>query len=573
MTKFSLRSVLILPYVALVICLALAIGLLSYNAGSHAVQTVSDNLLKETVSRLSQAIDRHVVGSVAVLETAFPAGIAVQKDIRKDFENIRTRLWTASSLYLDPNNYVYYGNRAGQAIGLYRDSIDSGELRVKFVPEELRNFYAIDGINSEPLFSSVEDKIFDPRVRPWFQAGWSNVNDIWTSVYIDFRTNNLVATRARRIEDENEAFEGVVATDISLESLNDFIASLNISENAIAFIVESNGMLIASSHSPNIKRDDNGRNVRVAAGDSGNALLTNIYLKLSPLISGEMENLKPETFSLTDEQGRELYVGYNKFEDEAGLKWINVVAIPSEDFMGGIKNNVTQTLFLSILATAVVSIIGLVILHWVTKDLKLLSQAVNRVGSGYLEEPIHIQRKDEIGALAKNFSAMQNRLQTDYLTGIPNRYAFQQHVKAAIEKCVIADSITPFVVLFFDLNDFKKINDEFGHDIGDQTLKEFALRLKAQTPQNGLAARFAGDEFVIMLNNVQSKEDIDSILLNIKEALSDPFIFNSIAINLNTAIGVAHYPEDGKNVEELLIVADKKMYTNKADIKEHDNIL
>lgn len=573
MTKLSLRSALILPYVTLIICLALAIGTLSYNTGNKAVQTVSDHLLKETVSRLSQAIDRHVVGSVATLETAFPAGIAVQKDIRADFEKIRTRLWTASTLYLDPNNYVYYGNRAGQAIGLYRESIDTGELRVKFTPEEHRTFYEIDGINDEPQFSSIEEVNFDPRIRPWFQAGLSNSDDIWTSVYIDFRTHNLVATRARRVQGENGEFEGVVATDMSLKSLNDFIGSLNISENGIAFIVEPNGLLIASSHSPNIKQDENGLNIRVAADDSGNVLISDIYSKMAPLISGEMENLKPETFNFTDGQNRNIHVAYNKFEDEAGLKWINVVAIPSEDFMEGIEKNVFQTLLLGVLATAFVSIIGLIILHWVTKDLKLLSHAVNRVGSGYLEEPINIQRKDEIGDLARNFSAMQVRLHTDYLTGLPNRYAFEQHLKACIEKRVVTDEIKPFVVLFFDLNNFKRINDVFGHDVGDHALKEFALRLKSSVPQSDLVARYAGDEFVIMLNNIQSQNDLDPILLQIKNVLSDPFkLSDSLELTLGAAIGVAYYPEDGANVEQLLIVADKKMYADKASLKKRDNI-
>ncbi|MBJ7536171.1 sensor domain-containing diguanylate cyclase [Marinomonas transparens] len=568
MTKLSLRSVLIFPYVALIICLALAIGLLSYNTGSHAVKTVSDHLLKETVSRLSQAIDRHVVGSVAALETAFPAGIPVSKDIQTDLEQIRTRLWMASSLYLDPNNYVYYGNRAGQAIGLFRKSIDSGELRVKFDPDEHRTFYKVNGIDSEPEFSLIEDKNFDPRVRPWFQAGWNSLNDIWTSVYIDFGTHNLVATRARRIQSENGEFEGVVATDMSLQSLNDFLGNIDISENAISFIIEPNGMLIASSHSPNIITDDNGFNIRVAADDSGNALLSAVYLKIAPLISGGMENLKPESFSFTDEQNRNIHVAYNKFEDKAGLKWINVVAIPSEDFMEGIKKNVYQTVFLGIFATVLVAVIGLMILHWVAKDLNILSYAVNRVASGYLEKPINIQRNDEIGDLAKNFSAMQTRLHTDYLTGLPNRYAFEQRLKATIEKGVLTNRIKPFTVLFFDLNDFKRINDVFGHDVGDQALKEFALRLKNTISSNDLAARFAGDEFVVILNSVQDENALDLTIQKIAETLSEPLeLSGSRKFNLGAAIGVAHYPEDGVNVEDLLIVADKKMYTNKADAK------
>lgn len=569
MIKLSLRSVLIFPYVTLIICLAIAIGSLSYITGKHAVQTVADHLLEETVSRISQAIDRHVVGSMATLEAAFPNGMLANDDIKLDFNGIRTRFWIASSLHINPNNYVYYGNRAGQAIGVYRHSMDKGELRVKFTSDEHRSFYDINGINGSLELSSVEEQNFDPRVRPWFQAGLDNSNDTWTSVYIDFRTHDLVATRARQVLGEKGNFEGVVATDMSLKSLNDFVSELDISSNGIAFIFEPNGMLIASSSSPNIKEDEFGENKRVYAEYSGNKLLSDIYLQIAYFHSEDMISLKPETFSFTDHLNREIHVAYNKFEDGAGLEWINVVAIPSEDFMGGIKANILRTLGIGSLATILVIIIGYTILQWVTKDLKVLSHAVSRVRSGYLEDKIIIQRNDEIGELAKNFSAMQQRLQTDHLTGLPNRYAFEQFVKARIEKREKEDSLTPFVVLFVDLNDFKNINDVFGHDVGDQVLIEFASRLKASVRSTDLAARFAGDEFVIMLDNIETKDYLETILFDLEKVLSAPLdLFDDPNMKLVGAIGVANYPEEGETVDQLLVVADSKMFFHKSEMKK-----
>ena len=569
MTKLSLRSVLIFPYVVLVVCLALAIGSLSYSAGYHAVQTVSNHLLEETVSRISQAIDRHVVGSVATLEVAFPDGMLMDADIKSNLKDIRDRFWSASSLHLDPNNYVYYGNKAGQAIGLYRYSIKKGELRVKYTPEEHRKFYELNGINSTPTLLSIEEKNFDPRVRPWFHAGSSNNNDTWTSVYIDFRTHDLIATRARQVIGRDGTFEGVVATDMSLKSLNDFVSNLNISDNAIAFIIEPDGQLIASSVSPNIKRNKNGIKTRVKADQSGNALLSDIYSQMVPLISEKVTNDKPETFSFTDDLQREIYVAYNKFEDGAGLEWINVVAIPSSDFMGDIKYNIFQTILLGILATGLAGIIGFIILQWVTKDLKVLSDAVNNVNSGYIEEPINIQRNDEIGDLAKNFSAMQRRLHTDYLTGLPNRYAFEQHLKTKIEKYNSEENTNPFAIFFIDLNDFKKINDVYGHDVGDQVLIQFADRVRSAIGHDDLAARFAGDEFVIVINDVNNKDYLETVLSRVKQTLSEPLNSSGVFTDsFGGAIGVANYPKDGSTIDQLLVVADNNMYANKAEIKK-----
>jgi diguanylate cyclase (GGDEF)-like protein len=567
MPKASLRTVLIVPYFTLVVVLAVAIGGLSYVAGRQAVLTVSDHLLKETVSRIGQAIDRHVVGSVATLEAAFPNGMFAPDSIEDDFANIRTRFWIATSLHIDPNNYVYYGNRAGQAVGLYRHSYNSGELRVKYTAEEHRKWYTLDGINGELHYSFTETKLFDPRNRPWYKAGQHTNQDTWTSVYIDFGTQDLVATRARQVLDRNGVAEGVVATDMSLRALNDFVTNLEISPNGVAFILEPDGNLIASSCSANVKQDKEGMKSRISAEDSGNTLLTEIYHQLKPMLIEQKSN-KPETFFFKDRTGQEIHVAFHRFVDGAGLEWTNVVAMPNKDFMGGISDNVIRTLFLGVIATIVVVLIGLWILHWVTTDLKILSTAVNRVGSGFVEEPIDIQRQDEIGDLAKSFKAMQRRLQTDHLTGLPNRYAFEQYLQASIQRYQSQEGGNPFAILFIDINDFKLINDGFGHDVGDQALIEFALRLRTNVRINDFVARFAGDEFVILLSDVPSRKDLEPIRANIARALAAPMkSFDSSSLLIGGAIGEAHFPEDGESASELLVVADEKMYAHKEALK------
>ncbi|MDA3806472.1 MAG: diguanylate cyclase [Thiomicrorhabdus sp.] len=563
----SLRTALIFPYVVLVIILAIAIGALSYRAGSQAVLTVSEHLLQETVGRIGQAIDRHVVGSVATLEAAFPDGMLAPETIEADIDDIRTRFWIATSLHIDPNNYVYYGNLEGQAVGLYRHSYEQGELRLKYQADEHRKRYRIDGINGIPQLESTEKKFFDPRERPWFKAAQSSKRDIWTSVYIDFGTQDLVATRARRVLGQEGELRGVVATDMPLRALNDFIGNLGISPNGLAFVIEPDGQLIASSSSPNVRQVDSGRNVRINAADSGHQLLTEVYLQVQPDLSQSLESNATRTFFFTDSHGDKIHVAFAMFQDSAGLQWINVVALPDRDFMGGISSNVMRTVILGVLATIVVVLIGLWTFNWVTADLKRLLIAVNQVGSGLLEEPINIRRNDEIGTLAKSFQAMQHRLQTDHLTGLPNRHAFEQSLNAAIRQ--YSQTGQPFAIMFIDINDFKGINDRFGHDVGDQALIEFALRLRTHVRQQDLVTRYAGDEFVVIMENVPSNEDLVMIRNNIETALSSPLQATGAATAcFGGAIGVAHFPDDADNAKDLLILADRNMYIHKAELKE-----
>jgi len=92
--------------------------------------------------------------------------------------------------------------------------------------------------------------------------------------------------------------------------------------------------------------------------------------------------------------------------------------------------------------------------------------------------------------------------------------------------------------------------------------------------KHDLAARFAGDEFVIVLNDIHSKEDLNGILSRLKQTLLEPLSSLDIVVdNLGGAIGVANYPEDGRTVDQLLVAADNNMYANKAKIKQHHKTL
>ena len=215
--KLPLRRLLTVPYVLLVVLIALVIGLLSYRSGRNIVDNLSGQLLVETVNRIAQAVDRHVSGSAAVLEAAFPKGVAAPVSMQDDMAALRTRFWLATSVHRDPNNYAYYGDRHGNFFGLWRFSDSEAELRLRSKGEGPRDIYRFTGIAGPLGTPTPENKLYDPRVRPWFNAAQSGTSATWTSIYIDFKTLELVATRARRVNNAADEFEGVVATDLSLK--------------------------------------------------------------------------------------------------------------------------------------------------------------------------------------------------------------------------------------------------------------------------------------------------------------------------------------------------------------------
>ena len=118
-------------------------------------------------------------------------------------------------------------------------------------------------------------------------------------------------------------------------------------------------------------------------------------------------------------------------------------------------------------------------------------------------------------------------------------------------------------LIFLDINRFKEINDRHGHRVGDLVLERVGLRLRRRTRASDLVARFGGDEFVILLNDVTS-EETKRIVSIYRRSLAQPPIIDGMAITVQASFGVAHYPVDGATVEALLATADKAMYAAKA---------
>jgi diguanylate cyclase (GGDEF)-like protein len=120
-----------------------------------------------------------------------------------------------------------------------------------------------------------------------------------------------------------------------------------------------------------------------------------------------------------------------------------------------------------------------------------------------------------------------------------------------------------FGLLYIDLDDFKQVNDRFGHHTGDLYLQEAALRMKGQLRPGDILARLGGDEFAVILPNVRSRADVEEITLRLERSFELPFAWEDSTVHGSASIGVAMYPADGITRDRLLSAADTAMYANK----------
>jgi diguanylate cyclase (GGDEF)-like protein len=215
------------------------------------------------------------------------------------------------------------------------------------------------------------------------------------------------------------------------------------------------------------------------------------------------------------------------------------------------------------------------VLNVIAKDLGYLALAARKMGEGIFDAKIPIERNDEIGALAKSFAAMQAQLFTDRLTGISNREAIARRIEDRIIRQRRSGDSHPFAVLFVDLNGFKKINDHFGHDVGDRVLAEVSRRLSANVRDTDMAARYGGDEFVVLLENVPNREGGEHAREKIEAALALPLQAlegltpDPAAFSAGASIGIALCPSEGGDMATLLKRADEDMYRRKQTRTAH----
>jgi diguanylate cyclase (GGDEF)-like protein/PAS domain S-box-containing protein len=179
----------------------------------------------------------------------------------------------------------------------------------------------------------------------------------------------------------------------------------------------------------------------------------------------------------------------------------------------------------------------------------------------FLGEMAHVTALREIGERKNAEQAMRHQAYFDGLTGLPNRQLFFDRLSVAIEQASRENRL--LAVLFLDLDRFKNVNDSLGHNVGDLLLFDAADRLSDCLRKSDTVSRLGGDEFTILLSEINAPGDAGLVAEKIIQAINQPFLLQEQSINIGVSIGIALFPEHGKNADDLIKAADTAMYLAK----------
>jgi len=212
-------------------------------------------------------------------------------------------------------------------------------------------------------------------------------------------------------------------------------------------------------------------------------------------------------------------------------------------------------------------------------DWKLVRKNASTLDAQLTVSPLNTAADELVGFIFTAYDITERKRNQEYiyhlanhdvLTGLPTRTLLQDRLELALVHARRHGK--KLALMLLDLDNFKRVNDHFGHHTGDELLKIIASRLKSAVRASDTVARMGGDEFVILLEKIDSIRDAESMAAKIKTDLEQPICINEHSIAPNASIGICCYPINGATVESLLNNADAAMYAAKAEGRHRYNI-
>ena len=598
--KIPLQTAIILPFAVQVALAVGAVAYLSYRNGQAAVYDMAQQLQNELATRILQELKETVAKPHIINQ--LNANSLLQGDINLLTGQGEQIFWQQMNIF-PSTNFVYCAMEAdGAFLGVGRSQGGTGRiLQIQEVNADTGryfHYYDITPSGKRSRLSIVGDETYDPRLRPWYIQTKEKNKPNWSDVYLDFETRLPTITASAPVFNaETGDLFGVCATDIILsEELNDFLRSLTISESGIAFIMDAEGSLLATSTPESILAERGQDSLLLTAQASENPVIRQVAESLqrhpAPGDSALTGVTWPERSVLKVNDERHL-VQVSRFADHLGLDWILVVVIPEVDFMAQIDDQNQLTLMLYLLALALTGVSGLLIARWMVQPINDLSLRAKEITQGKWDKVISTDRADAIGELSRSFAIMADQLQdslttleqrveernleltqlnqelqrlahSDGLTQTANRRYFDAYLEQEWQR--LSREQQPLSLILCDADYFKPYNDTYGHQAGDECLKQLAkvLQQAAQRPAD-LVARYGGEEFAIILPYTDTAGAI-TVAKHIRrrlEALAIPHQSSHHGY-LTISMGIAtSLPHPTRFPSLLITAADQALYAAK----------
>ncbi len=409
LTKIPLRILLILALLAQIILAAGLVGYLSILNEKRAVNDVAEQLRNEITARIEGHLHTflqtpHQINRINAnaIRQGLPAADDPQALERYFWEQIQV---------FDSVTSIYFGNTKGGLMDAGREGA-GGPLYVivtdNFESGPFRKYATDAEGNRTELLTTVPE--FDARNRSWYTKAVEKGSAVCTEPYILFTGQDLAISSSSPVYDEQHNLLGVVANDIFISHLRDFLQSLNIGKTGQSFIIERSGLLVASStdEAPFIDLDDETQQ-RLQASESEIPLIRMAARHMTEHF-GHYDQISETQHLEFKIDGQRQFLQVAPFQNKYGIDWLIVVVVPEADFMGRIQANrrITISLIAAISLGAIIA--SIITAQSITEPIQRLNVAAQSLADGEWEQSIPSTFIHELNEMISSFNRMAKRL-------------------------------------------------------------------------------------------------------------------------------------------------------------------
>ena len=408
--KFRLRTVLVVPFIIPVLLSTGVVGWLSFRTGQRTVNELASQLRGEIAQRVREEVQRyldrpHLVHHLNAQVFRFN-GID-----REDPDLLLEYFWEQSRELMDLGT-IAYANERGELVGvnplehyLVLSHERTGRSLQRYAPQE-------DGTPGELLRERPD---YDARTRGWYQQAVTEGRPVWTEIEPSAIGQRLDISAVYPVYDRDRQFLGVLLCDLPLSGINQFLETLQIGKTGEAFILERNGLLVATStqKATLIPGRDGEEPQRLSATEMENPRLSAALNTLTAEF-GSLENIKQSQGVEFFLEGGRHFLKVMPFQDDRGIDWLILVAIPESDFMEEIHENIQQTVALCLVALMVSIACGVAIAQWILRPILGVMRSSEEIAKGQLDRPVYARGIIELEKLADAFNQMVKQLQTSF---------------------------------------------------------------------------------------------------------------------------------------------------------------
>ena len=433
-SKVPLRTGLVVPFILQIFAAVGLTGYLSLRNGQKAVNELATNLQTEVSNRVDQHLDSYAAATRYLTQIN---GEQIDLGLLNLQDADRLAQFFAKQVKTYNVGYILYGSKTGDFIasGYYRESTipNHGNPDISLVlPKRYGNpdlYNYITNDQSKPTKMFEITKAYQFQKEGWYAKGVETGKPGWSEIY-QWETNNypLSIATSRPIYDKNGLLIGSVGVEQRLSQISDFLREIKVSQSSKVFILERNGLIVASSSDAPVFSVTNGKPQRLRGFESKDALIqaTSKYLgdRFGDLKT--IQSIQRLDFQIQDQWQ---FVQVTPWHDEWGLDWLVVVAMPESDFMGRINANTVNTIWLCLGALGLATVLGIYTSRWIARPILLLSHASEAIAEGKLDQNVETSGVKELGVLAQSFNRMAQQLRDSFTALEQTNQQLEQRVE------------------------------------------------------------------------------------------------------------------------------------------------